>query len=221
MEFTPETANSAAQLVAVLLVATMLDPWAKDSVRSGPRGISRWRATAAMLSYVAKVLAILVLLFDVQLLLFDRTWTGASARALALGNYAAVVAAGFTILMSVLTHIGALGGGERADTGGDAPPASEPPRVADSATHGRPYGNSSPARGRGPDPEPASGVQGLTTEDILGVAPETTPGEDRRVAVEPVPDHFGHDSVPTPSAESGADSADRPDREVEPQAGRD
>lgn len=167
MEFTPETANAAAQLVAVLLVATMLDPWAKDSMRSGRTKGAWWRTSVAWLAYAAKVLAILVLLFDMQLVLFDLTWTGGSARALALGNYAAVVASGFTILMSVLTHIGAVGGGVRGD--------AEKGRFA-------PSGASDGATSESPDlierdPTPAQGTTSSqeTAARAPGSDPDTSP----------------------------------------------
>lgn len=108
MDVTPDIAFSAAQILAVLLVATMLDPWAKDGVAPSER---RGRARAISyfsFSYGAKVLAVIVLLLDMQLVLFDRGWSGAQGVALGMRNYAAIALSGLAILVTVFSHIGAL-----------------------------------------------------------------------------------------------------------------
>lgn len=108
MEITPDTAFAAAQIIAVLLVATMLDPWAKNSARAGKHGASRWRRIGAMVTYFAKVITVIVLLFDMQIVLFASEWHGTRGMLLALGNYFAVVACALSILLAVLAHIGAF-----------------------------------------------------------------------------------------------------------------
>ena len=106
MDVTPDIAFSAAQILAVLLVATMLDPWAKDGVAPSER---RGRARViGYISYWAKVLAVLVLLLDMQLVLFDSAWTGSRGFALAIGNYVAITLSSLAILVTDLGHIGAL-----------------------------------------------------------------------------------------------------------------
>lgn len=109
MEMTPETATSAAQIIAVLLVATMLDPWAKNTATSGS-GTRRRVRIGATISYIAKVLTVVVLLGNMQVILFDQTWEGARGAALALGNYVAVTFCGLSILLAVLSHLGAFKG---------------------------------------------------------------------------------------------------------------
>lgn len=106
MEFTPDTAFSAAQILAVLLVATILDPGTKDAV-GDPATPRRRHAVGTWASYLAKVVALVVLLFDMQLVLFDNTWQGGRAVALALMNYVAIVSQAFAILYTVLNHMGA------------------------------------------------------------------------------------------------------------------
>lgn len=106
VDITPETAFAAAQILSVLLVATMFDPWVKGVARD--REVSRGWQVGAMISYAAKVLALVVLLFDMQLVLFRNTWSGGMGTALVLGNYFAVVASAMSILLTVLNHMGAL-----------------------------------------------------------------------------------------------------------------
>lgn len=118
MELTPDIAFSAARILALLLVATMLDPWARDGVAPSQR---RGRARViGYISYWAKVLAVLVLLLDMQLVVFDSTWSGSQGFALAIGNYVAITLSGLAILVTVLGHIGAL---PAARPAGDAPAA--------------------------------------------------------------------------------------------------
>jgi hypothetical protein len=107
VEITPDTAFAAAQILSVLLVATMFDPWSKRAAGRA-RSERRWQV-GAVISYGAKVLALVVLLFDMQLVLFDSGWDGAAGTALVLGNYFAIVAAALSILLAVLLHMGALG----------------------------------------------------------------------------------------------------------------
>lgn len=116
MEITPEIAFSAAQILSMLLVATMFDPWSKGVARG--RGVPRVWVFSALVSYAAKVLALIVLLFDMQLVLFQNSWTGGQGLALGLGNYIAVACSALTILLAVLSHIGALGPAESAAASG-------------------------------------------------------------------------------------------------------
>ena len=106
VDITPETAFAAAQILSVLLVATMFDPWVKGVARD--REVGRGWQVGAMISYAAKVLALVVLLFDMQLVLFRNTWSGGMGTALVLGNHFAVVASAMSILLTVLNHMGAL-----------------------------------------------------------------------------------------------------------------
>lgn len=108
MEFSPDTAFAAAQIIAVLLVATMLDPWAKNTARTKNAAATRRRQIGAAASYVAKVVTLIVLLFDMQLVLFDSGWSGTRAMLLILGNYLAIVVCALSILLAVLTHFGAF-----------------------------------------------------------------------------------------------------------------
>lgn len=108
MELSPDTAFAAAQIIAVLLVATMLDPWAKNTARSGSARVTRRRQVGAAVSYSAKVVTVIVLLFDMQIVLFDNAWDGTRGQLLILGNYVAVVVCAMSILLAVLTHFGAL-----------------------------------------------------------------------------------------------------------------
>ena len=103
----PDTAFAAAQVLSVLLVATMFDPWTKRAM-ADQRTDRKWQV-GAFASYGAKVLSLLVLLFDMQLVLFDNSWSGTQGAVLALANYAAIVAAALSILLTVLHHIGGLG----------------------------------------------------------------------------------------------------------------
>ena len=106
MEITPDTAFAASQIIAVLLVATMLDPWAKNSVRPSTRKAGRWRRVGAVMTYCAKTFTIIVLLVNMQRVLFDSTWDGTAGLLLIYANYLAVVACGLSILLAVLSHIG-------------------------------------------------------------------------------------------------------------------
>lgn len=112
VDITPETAFAAAQILSVLLVATMFDPWVKGVARD--REVGRGWQLGAMVSYGAKVLALVVLLFDMQLVLFENSWSGGMGAALVLGNYLAVVASALSILLSVLSHMEALSPGPGA-----------------------------------------------------------------------------------------------------------
>ena len=116
MEITPEIAFSAAQILSMLLVATMFDPWTKGAARG--RDVPRVWVASAFVSYGAKVLALIVLLFDMQLVLFQNTWVGGQGFALGIGNYLAIVCSSLSILLAVLSHIGALGPTESAAAGG-------------------------------------------------------------------------------------------------------
>ena len=109
MDFTQETAFSAAQIIAVLLVATILDPWAKEALTPGEESAGGKRRVGAWVAYVAKILALCVLLLDMQVVLFDNPWSGTAAVALAIANYAAIVALALSVLLAVLTHLGAIG----------------------------------------------------------------------------------------------------------------
>lgn len=116
MEITPEVAFSAAQIQSMLLVATMFDPWTKGAARG--QGVPGVWVASAFVSYGAKVLALIVLLFDMQLVLFQNTWDGGQGFALGIGNYLAIVCSSLSILLAVLSHIGALGPAESATAGG-------------------------------------------------------------------------------------------------------
>lgn len=107
----PDTAFEAAQILSVLLVATMFDPWTKRAAVD--ERTSRLWQISAFASYGAKVLSLIVLLFDMQLVLFDNSWSGTQGFLLALGNYVAIVAASLSILLTVLHHIGGLGERDR------------------------------------------------------------------------------------------------------------
>ena len=107
VDMSPDTAFAAAQILSVLLVVTMFDPWTKQAM-ADERTDQRWQI-GAFASYGAKVLSLIVLLFDMQLVLFDSSWSGTQGFILALGNYAAIVAAALSILLTVLHHIGGLG----------------------------------------------------------------------------------------------------------------
>lgn len=115
MEIAPEIAFSAAQILSMLLVATMFDPWTKGAARG--RGVPRVWVASAFVYYGAKVLALIVLLFDMQLVLFQNTWVGGQGFALGIGNYLAIVCSSLSILLAVLSHIGAIGPAENAPAG--------------------------------------------------------------------------------------------------------
>ena len=98
MDVTADTAAIAAQIITMLLVATILEPWTKG------KGIAN--AVGAIAFYLAKVVTILVLLFNMQIVLFGNTVSGTAGLVLALGNYAAVTACGMSILLSFMSHQG-------------------------------------------------------------------------------------------------------------------
>ena len=104
-----DTAANAAQILAMLLVASMFDPWAKGAAVGETVGPG-WKVGAAV-SYVAKVFALIVLLFDMQLVLFISDgdgWAGGRAYTLAVLNYAAISALSISLLIAVLHHLGAF-----------------------------------------------------------------------------------------------------------------
>ena len=104
-----DTAAYAAQILAMLLVASMFDPWAKGAAVGETVGLG-WKVGAAV-SYVAKVFTLIVLLFDMQLVLFISDgdgWVGDQAYTLAILNYAAISVLSISLLIAVLHHLGAF-----------------------------------------------------------------------------------------------------------------
>ncbi|MEH0059341.1 hypothetical protein [Auritidibacter ignavus] len=67
MNFTPETAVSVSQIVVMLLVATMLGPWAKQVLAPQRRHRRhRWLQVTSWLSYFSKAFALFGLLINMQ-----------------------------------------------------------------------------------------------------------------------------------------------------------
>lgn len=115
MTVTPDTAFAAAQILAILLVATILDPWARNTATDPSREHrQRLRRTAAWVSYTAKALALAVLLFNMQLVLFDATWEGTRGSVLILTTYFTIAGQSLTLLLAMLNHMGAFGGADDA-----------------------------------------------------------------------------------------------------------
>lgn len=108
MELDSDTAFAAAQIIAMLLVATMIDPWAKNAVVPGSAKASQRRRLAAGFSYCAKAVTVTVLLFDMQIVLFGNSWEGTAGFTLIMANYFAVVVCALSVLLAVLTHFGAF-----------------------------------------------------------------------------------------------------------------
>lgn len=67
VNFTPETAVLVSQIVVMLLVATMLGPWAKQVLAPRRRHRRhRWLQVTSWLSYFSKVFALFGLLINMQ-----------------------------------------------------------------------------------------------------------------------------------------------------------
>ena len=89
--------------------------WVRCSARG--QGVRRVWVASAFVSYGAKRLVLIVLLFGMLLALSQNTWVGGQGFALGIGNYLAIVCSSLSILLAVLSHIGALGPTESAVEG--------------------------------------------------------------------------------------------------------
>lgn len=89
--------------------------WVRCSARG--QGVRRVWVASAFVSYGAKRLVLIVLLFGMLLALFQNTWVGGQGFALGIGNYLAIVCSSLSILLAVLSHVGALGPTESAVAG--------------------------------------------------------------------------------------------------------